>query len=1042
MLAVVSCLLISLACQVDRVAAPPRMPVARAVAGTPVILSVTCTFSRRASTVSCAPAAPPRAAGVSADVILSPTGTYATFVPFNLVKDTVSQVWSFDAFLHNALQQAIGTLNGHTVTGSRIYVTDIGATQGSGTVHIINPDGIGNLTAPNQPYFTYNQIVAAGANSNAKLWKVSVPNTVTAVNMDILMTTDFPAEQTVTLVPPDTVAAWVHSDTNVASPTDSSRGGFSKRIVLVTFRPTATLADRQLAIAIVNGVVVGGDRTPDGSLGYYYVQVSDDGSASGIIAAKQALTALPQVQSATFELYLDDLYLRPNDGGDYKVWTLSPDSANLAKKNWSLEMVDAPFAWGCSIGTANTPVGIIDNGFHAIKDLLPNISASSPAYYVPADTQVHGTMTSSILAASGNDSIGITGVMWRANLLARNPQIDSAHRIDKGTLTVQNVAQQVVVLAQAGARAVNVSLGLEYRKKTGGALVYYAPRTRTDSSMAADVDIIFMENLRMDQRALNTTRIPLIVLAAGNFAQQGNHHQFDAWWSGMPQVRDSLPNSVIVVGASDPHRHVAWFSGTNINHDYVDIMAPGDSVYTLDQNGALVFQAGTSLATPLVTGAAGLLYSFDPALGDFAAGGAQELKSLILAGADSNLDVNGVLRTADGFRLLNLYEPLKLAAQRAGAPLCGNEVWIANGNVFARRTTGVQMIGATAGPHAWGANVMHGGHRLQYTDTSGVHTLDYGNPTWVAGPTNTVTDSIPGGTYRSLLLHSHDGDTAVSLSWADATTADGQPVERVSIALTDSYNSPERDTTFDVPAGPQGANMGGDPPCELCFFPRLAGISSVSGAYSPRSPRFLVVVNRDTASSVTLHPPSGGCSQSGSGTLSVHTLICGGTGELSATYVFTPEKADIYDVRVSNHAPWFTIVPHSTLPGAWVYWAGLSELDNETVAGIGSENDTSIFNTPSDNTSRVVTSCNIEYRDRLLASMTGGPAPVATNDACPDLQAGNGRLGSGTVSPSVAGRAPRLATPDGAATKRRASSARVGGVLKLPLGSAKRALPQ
>jgi hypothetical protein len=337
---------------------------------------------------------------------------------------------------------------------------------------------------------------------------------------------------------------------------------------------------------------------------------------------------------------------------------------------------------------------------------------------------------------------------------------------------------------------------------------------------------------------------------------------------------------------------------------------------------------------------------------------------------------------------------------------------------------------------------MHGGHRLQYTDTSGVHTLDYGNPTWVAGPTNTVTDSIPGGTYRSLLLHSHDGDTAVSLSWADATTADGQPVERVSIALTDSYNSPERDTTFDVPAGPQGANMGGDPPCELCFFPRLAGISSVSGAYSPRSPRFLVVVNRDTASSVTLHPPSGGCSQSGSGTLSVHTLICGGTGELSATYVFTPEKADIYDVRVSNHAPWFTIVPHSTLPGAWVYWAGLSELDNETVAGIGSENDTSIFNTPSDNTSRVVTSCNIEYRDRLLASMTGGPAPVATNDACPDLQAGNGRLGSGTVSPSVAGRAPRLATPDGAATKRRASSARVGGVLKLPLGSAKRALPQ
>jgi hypothetical protein len=96
----------------------------------------------------------------------------------------------------------------------------------------------------------------------------------------------------------------------------------------VTFRPTATLADRQLAVALINGVVVGGDRTPDGSLGYYYVRVIDDGSGNGIIAAKKALAALPQVQSATFEVLLDDLYLRPNDGGDFKVWKLSPDSAD------------------------------------------------------------------------------------------------------------------------------------------------------------------------------------------------------------------------------------------------------------------------------------------------------------------------------------------------------------------------------------------------------------------------------------------------------------------------------------------------------------------------------------------------------------------------------------------------------------------------------------------------------------------------------------------------------------------------------------------
>ena len=79
----------------------------------------------------------------------------------------------------------------------------------------------------------------------------------------------------------------------------------------MVFRPTATLADRQLAIALVNGLVVGGDQAPDGSFGYYYVKVPD-GSGSGVPAAIRVLVTLPQVQIATFDAYLDELYRRPN----------------------------------------------------------------------------------------------------------------------------------------------------------------------------------------------------------------------------------------------------------------------------------------------------------------------------------------------------------------------------------------------------------------------------------------------------------------------------------------------------------------------------------------------------------------------------------------------------------------------------------------------------------------------------------------------------------------------------------------------------------
>ena len=681
------------------------------------MLALRCTLSRGASTVSCAPASS-LAPGVSANVILSATGTYAQFVPFNLVKDTVKQIWSFDAFLHNFMQQSIGTLNGTTVTGSKVFVTDIEATQGTGTVSIINADGTGNFTAPNQKYFNYNQIVAAGANSLAKLWKVSVPNTVTAVNMDILVSTDFPAEQTVTMVPPDTIPAWVHSDTNVAPITDSSAGRFSKRIVEVTFRPTATLADRQLAIGLVNGVVVGGQRSQDGSIGYYYVKVVDDGSGSGILSAAQMLTALPQVQSATFEVLLDELYLRPNDGGDYKNWKLSPDSADITKKNWSLEMVDAPFAWGCSTGSSTTSVGVVDGGFHAIADLLPNIQASNPAFSFPSNPDKHGTFTTSIIAAAGNNVVGMTGVMWSARVLAHDAGVDTVNHINFGAQYPEEIAQHIISLAVAGARVVNVSFGREYKKVVMGDTVYRAPGAdKKDSALTSGILINFMKKLRIEQQDLNTTRIPLIVVSAGNFAHAGNLHQVDAWWSGLPQLKDSLHDTVLVVGASDPHRHVAWFSGANINHTYVDIMAPGDSVYTLDQNGALVQQSGTSLSAPLVTGSAGLLVSFDSTLGSFLPGhGAPELKNLILAGAGNNVDVNGLIRTADGYPFLDLYTPLVQAAKRPGAPICGNRVWANDSAIVVQRDTAPEVLDPIARLSTDSAvailEVEHGGKKI------------------------------------------------------------------------------------------------------------------------------------------------------------------------------------------------------------------------------------------------------------------------------------------------------------------------------------------
>lgn len=309
MLALLACLLSMFACHlVDRVAAPvAREAAIRAVGARPVLLTATCTLSRGASAISCVPAAPARRADDSTHVARSPAGRYGEFLASSFVQDSVRQLWSFDGSLHNSLGQAIGTLDGTSVTGSAIFVTGIRVTEGTGAVSVINADGVAPVTAPSQRYFAYDQIVASGAHSTAKRWELRVPNTVATLRLDVLVTTDFPAEQSVALVPPDTVPSWVHADTNVAPPTDSSPGHFAKRIVIVVFRPTATLADRQLAIAFVNGVVVGGRHSRDGSIGTYYVKVPDDASENGVFAAMQALDALPQVQFATLYVYLDEL---------------------------------------------------------------------------------------------------------------------------------------------------------------------------------------------------------------------------------------------------------------------------------------------------------------------------------------------------------------------------------------------------------------------------------------------------------------------------------------------------------------------------------------------------------------------------------------------------------------------------------------------------------------------------------------------------------------------------------------------------------------
>jgi hypothetical protein len=286
---------------IDPREAKPPSQVQRQLGSDPVtVLRLTCTFSFANTAhgeVHCGePGSELKRVRRSAS--LPASRKYAAWVPYNLVKDTASEMWSFHSVVQNLLGQPVGTLDGTTAVGSKVVVTyGPVATQGTGDVWIMDADGTGDFTAPNQPYFDYPWIVQPQQMSPYREVKVRVPNTVTEVNIGIAIFTDFPAEQKVARAPPDSSPAWLYADSTISPATASYPSRHVKNIVLLAFDSAASLSDRQLVIAKVGGEVVGGIRFgPDNGL--YFVRV-DPGRPEDLFSIIDTLRSLPHVIAAT-----------------------------------------------------------------------------------------------------------------------------------------------------------------------------------------------------------------------------------------------------------------------------------------------------------------------------------------------------------------------------------------------------------------------------------------------------------------------------------------------------------------------------------------------------------------------------------------------------------------------------------------------------------------------------------------------------------------------------------------------------------------------
>ncbi|GBD11130.1 Thermophilic serine proteinase [bacterium HR23] len=338
-------------------------------------------------------------------------------------------------------------------------------------------------------------------------------------------------------------------------------------------------------------------------------------------------------------LYVEPNYIvrvattTPNDPSFGQLWGLHNTGQDGGTPDAD---IDAPEAWDIQQGATSTVVAVVDTG---IDFNHPDLSANmwrnpgetpgnntdddgngyvddvygvncigtAPNNTPPLDDNNHGTHVAGTIGAVGNNATGTVGVMWRVGLMALK-FLDAT-----GTGTTADAIEciQYAVAQRASGTPVRV-----LNNSWGGGGFSNALR---DAIIAA-------RNQGM-----------LFIAAAGN---ANNDNDASPHYPCNYDV-----DNIICVAASDRNDNKASFS--NFGNLSVDLAAPGVSIFSTVRNGGYSSMSGTSMATPHVSGVAGLLFTQFPGLTY------QQAKRRILCSVDLKPQWSGLTLTEGRLNAFN-----------------------------------------------------------------------------------------------------------------------------------------------------------------------------------------------------------------------------------------------------------------------------------------------------------------------------------------------------------------------------------------------------
>ncbi len=307
------------------------------------------------------------------------------------------------------------------------------------------------------------------------------------------------------------------------------------------------------------------------AVGLAVVQMPPDADLRAASADLEALAEVEWVEP-NYTLALDfipnDPYYSTQSGylnrmGLSAAWDLTTGEPGivLAVLDTGVDMNHADLQGAIWVNPGETPLnGVDDDGNGFIDDVHGWDFAGNDN--LPDDDYGHGTHVAGIAAARINNGIGIAGV-------AGNATIMPVDVFGGGIGTYEDLIRAIIYATDNGARVINMSLGASSYSRGEEMAVNYAVEHGV-----------------------------VVVAAAGNTGRESYHYP-------------AAHASVIAVAATTSGDYLASFSTRG---DFVDVAAPGVSIYSTLRNNTYGAMSGTSMATPHVSGLAALILSRNPGL--------------------------------------------------------------------------------------------------------------------------------------------------------------------------------------------------------------------------------------------------------------------------------------------------------------------------------------------------------------------------------------------------------------------------------------------